>query len=70
MHQASYSLSFVAPVEGSCSWTMVFIKPFIVALFAVVLLGLVVDLLLVLDKLCFDAGSSPSVTSAPDREII
>ena len=46
MHHASYSPSFVAPVEGVCSWTMVFIKPFIVALFAVVLLGLASSLLL------------------------
>ena len=46
---------------------MVFMKPFIVALFAVVLLDLAVGGLLVVHyKLCFDAGSSPSVTSAPD----
>ena len=61
MHRTVYP--FVAPVEGGCSWTMVFMKPFMVAILGLVLvvgLGLLVLVLVVgLCILCTNCVTGP-----------
>ena len=54
----------VVPVVPVVRFGVVLVRFGVAVVVLVVVVGLLVPY-----KLCFDAGSSPSVTSAPDREI-